>query len=119
MSAGDEDSFIILGNTPSLFDSFASIQSPHTNNHSILSNVSATENKDKSIEADLIANTSNNPNVWNVNSSSPNTSLSNNSIKRNSLQPSLAESFLLGSIDCDTMKVRVHIDFKANAKIVN
>lgn len=99
MSENNEDSFIILGDTSSLFDSYSLLQISQSNNKSLNGvDVDGESKINGSIE---INNKQNNQ----VNSNSIQSN--NSSQQRNSLQPSLAEGFLLGAIDCETMKVCV------------
>lgn len=93
MSENNEDSFIILGETSSLFDSLSLLQLSQTNGKS--TNEEQTVNETQKIDETI--DSSNKENI----------TLNSNSIQsnRSSFQPSLAEGFLLGAIDCETMKV--------------
>lgn len=109
MSEQNEESFIILGDTSSLFDSYSLLQVADTNGQTSLA-AGDTENGTKEPTDPVDSNNKENtkPNHSSVNSSS--------SLKKNSLEPSLAEEFLLGAIDCETMKVRASLNPYSKSK---
>lgn len=115
MSSTEEESFIILEETPSLLEPYSLLQIPKSIEHSSLTSIRTVDLMDETDNADgeigIRKPIDEQPVL--IETSIKQLSLATSQMKE-SVSPNLAESFLLGAIDRNTMMVSIHYSATRN-----
>lgn len=104
MSSTEEESFIILEETPSLLEPYSLLQIPKSIEHSSLASIRTVDLMDETDNGEIGVGKPIEERPVLAEMSIKQLSLANSQTKE-SVSPNLAESFLLGAIDRNTMMV--------------